>query len=371
MTIETANFISELNSAYPDGLDKKKEGDNHIRLMKAVIKATFPGLAGRVWRIQEKSSAYTVVATDNMTVIRCTAAMTLSLTAAATLGNGFRFVVMAASGDVVIDPTGAETVDDAATLTVVSGTSVELFCDGDEFYTASGGGGALDGTLQLIRLNRVMTGGGPPSAGDLTEGELYVDFVNQIIYGKNAGGSIVRIGGEAPGVIKMWGGASIPPGYLNCDGSVYNISSYPELGAELGATWGGNGTTTFAVPDLRGRAPIGVGTGAGLSARVLAATTGAETVTLTSAQSGLPAHTHTGSADAAGAHTHNVGNGLGSGSGPGGYVSGSVDEFATLSTTSDGSHTHTVTINANAAADAVQAHNNMQPSAAVYFIIKT
>jgi microcystin-dependent protein len=55
--------------------------------------------------------------------------------------------------------------------------------------------------------------------------------------------------------------ATAPGGFLLCDGTIYNITAYPTLGGLLLATYGGNGTTTFAVPDLRRRFPIGTGTG--------------------------------------------------------------------------------------------------------------
>lgn len=61
---------------------------------------------------------------------------------------------------------------------------------------------------------------------------------------------------------------TVPP-YLLCDGTVYNISSFPYLGARLGATFGGNGSTTFAVPDLRGRVALPYdGTGARITSGV-------------------------------------------------------------------------------------------------------
>jgi microcystin-dependent protein len=52
--------------------------------------------------------------------------------------------------------------------------------------------------------------------------------------------------------------ATPPAGWLLCNGTVHNISSYPTLGAGLGSTYGGNGTTTFAVPNLKGRMPVGL-----------------------------------------------------------------------------------------------------------------
>lgn len=101
-----------------------------------------------------------------------------------------------------------------------------------------------------------------------------------------------------PGTILAFGGAAAPSGYLPCDGAAVVRDVYPALFAAIGTTWGaGNGTTTFNVPDLRGRFPLGSGAGPGLTARTLAETGGAEEVQLVTAE--LPAHTH-----AQQAHTH-------------------------------------------------------------------
>ena len=61
------------------------------------------------------------------------------------------------------------------------------------------------------------------------------------------------------GVVEMYAGTELPEGALWCDGTVYNIDDYPELAAILGNTWGGDGVTTFAVPSMRNRLPVGVG----------------------------------------------------------------------------------------------------------------
>lgn len=93
------------------------------------------------------------------------------------------------------------------------------------------------------------------------------------------------------GEIRMYGGTGdAPTGWAYCDGSVLNIEDEPLLYSRIGTTFGGDGVTTFALPDFRGRMPLGTGTGAGLTARTLADTGGAETHTLTEAQ--LPTHDH-------------------------------------------------------------------------------
>jgi microcystin-dependent protein len=80
-----------------------------------------------------------------------------------------------------------------------------------------------------------------------------------------------------------------PVGWLLCDGTVHNISSYPTLGAGLGSTYGGNGTTTFAVPNLKGRMPVGLdSTQTEFDTR--GETGGAKTHTLTGAE--IPSHLH-------------------------------------------------------------------------------
>lgn len=90
-----------------------------------------------------KSAGYTVVAGDRGRLIEATAALTLSLTAAATLGAGFVFTVRASGGNVTIDPNGSETVDGGATLTVHEGSSAVVVCDGSAFHT-SGPAAGLD-----------------------------------------------------------------------------------------------------------------------------------------------------------------------------------------------------------------------------------
>src|SRR5271155_1181943 len=87
------------------------------------------------------------------------------------------------------------------------------------------------------------------------------------------------------GEIRMFGGNFAPEGWLFCDGSLLAISEYTTLFQLIGTTYGGNGQTTFALPDLRGRVPVHQGSGF-----VMGQQDGAETVTLTAEQ--LPAHTH-------------------------------------------------------------------------------
>ena len=82
-----------------------------------------------------------------------------------------------------------------------------------------------------------------------------------------------------------------PRGWAMCDGSLLSIAQNSALFSLLGTMYGGDGRTTFAIPDLRGRAMIGMGQGPGLSNHSQGQPGGTEQVTLTSVQ--MPAHSHT------------------------------------------------------------------------------
>lgn len=92
------------------------------------------------------------------------------------------------------------------------------------------------------------------------------------------------------GDIRLFAGNYAPQGWMFCNGALLSISENDALFALIGTTYGGDGQTTFAVPDLRGRVPVGQGTGSGLSNRVLSQTYGTETVTLFTTQ--MPQHSH-------------------------------------------------------------------------------
>jgi len=107
-----------------------------------------------------------------------------------------------------------------------------------------------------------------------------------------------RVGGTSPefkevltGAILAWPVGTTPAGYLRCDGSAVSRATYSNLFAVVGTVWGvGDGSTTFNLPDLRGRSLIGDGTGTGLSARVVGQLGGEEAHQLTKPE--LTTHKH-------------------------------------------------------------------------------
>lgn len=94
------------------------------------------------------------------------------------------------------------------------------------------------------------------------------------------------------GEIRLFAGDYAPQGWALCDGTLLSISGNETLFSVLGTTYGGNGSTDFALPDLRGRVPLHQGTGANptLTPRLIGSPVGTELETIGTTQ--LPSHTH-------------------------------------------------------------------------------
>lgn len=221
----------------------------------------------------------------------------------------------------------------------------------------SGGAAAIRNLTQLIKdflsvsfnmstgaINAAAVPNGLPVGG--TTGQVLAKTS-----GVNYATNWVTPGTVTTGMIFMYSLGSPPVGYLSCDGSTPLIATYPTLAALLGTTYGGNGVTTFGLPDCRGRGPVGIGTGTapGATAWTLGRLTGEETHTLTTPE--IPAHTH----------------GVSGNWGSGGETAGdnplyyddatgpvSIQVWPPTGSTGGGG-----------------AHNNLQPSIGLAFIIKT
>lgn len=177
------------------------------------------------------------------------------------------------------------------------------------------------------------------------------------------------------GTVNPYAGSTAPTNWLICDGTTKSIAANPELAnlyAVIGTTYGGTSSSSFKLPDLRGRSPIGVGTGTGLTARALADAVGVESVTLTGAQSGTSAHTHLNTLTG-GDHNHTALSFLSdTGSGINALQRAAVAVADTSYNSAGATDNAVVSINnvASVAANAAQAHENMQPSLALNYIIK-
>lgn len=133
-----AKKISELNPIIGSALaddDQFVVVDKLGNETKRIDKSEVASSIGYIGGIQDKSADYTAVASDRTTLIRSTATLTLSLTAAATLGDSWFVDVLASSGITTIDPDDAETIDGASTLDIAEGKSVRISCNGVAFYS--------------------------------------------------------------------------------------------------------------------------------------------------------------------------------------------------------------------------------------------
>jgi microcystin-dependent protein len=148
----------------------------------------------------------------------------------------------------------------------------------------------------------------------------------------------------------MFGFNFAPRGNAFCNGQIMSISQNTALFSLLGTTYGGNGTTTFALPDLRSRVPLHFGQGPGLSSYSQGQLAGEENHTLITTE--MPVHTHTARAS-----------------------SGDATDASPVGNVLAAGGTYTAAANQNMAAGAItsvggsQPHNNLQPYLALNFCI--
>src|SRR5690606_21995497 len=157
------------------------------------------------------------------------------------------------------------------------------------------------------------------------------------------------------GQVCLFGFNFAPKGWAQCNGQLMSIAQNTALFSLLGTTYGGDGKTTFALPDLRGRVAISQGHGSGLADYAMGEVGGTESVTLNTAQ--IPAHTHTGVLHASsGAVNQEEANGH--------LLAESA--IYTDATANQVMNAAAVTINATGGN---QSHNNMQPFLALNYCI--
>lgn len=306
MALESASYVSGLNSSNPDNLDGKNQGDDHLRMIKAVLLSTFPGSAGAINRVQTKSGTYAPVVDDTRTLIRATGALALNLAAAATYGNGWSCALVASAGDLTVTPNGAELLNGANTPIVLqTGKAGFLWCDGSGVYlftsdapsattttditgnetlttvdhsrirkiTASAevtlpASPRLNGTIRLKSYStgnvKVMRNSGQTIDGAAADFRLPAyEFIELTYVGSNDW-LITRRPTSYVSEVRAIGASGVPLGWT-ASGTAISRTTCAGLFAEVGTTYGpGDGSTTFDPPDAKGRHLIGAGTGTAL-----------------------------------------------------------------------------------------------------------
>lgn len=241
MALETATNISQLVETNPAATDGLSQADDHIRMIKAALKATFPNITGSAL----------ITHTELNHLSGGIAAQSVSL----------------ATNDAFV-------VNDGGTMKQVP----------------------------LLELINFMANNLPVSSTMITDGTIQTaDLANGIITAAKLASDV----GTPAGVISPYAGTSAPTGWLMCFGQDVSRTIEANLYTAIGENFGsGDGSTTFNVPDLRGRVIAGTDNMGGISANRLTsplngdtfgATGGNETHTLTTAE--LPAHNHSGTVD--------------------------------------------------------------------------
>ena len=325
MALESGTYLNSLVSSNPTATDALAQADDHLRLIKSVLVNTFPNLAGAV----------TVTDGELNIIDGSTSATSVTLVDA----------------DTVV-------INDGGTMVQVALTDLLTYINAgmtlrDDVVTTASLGDAVVGTANIIDASITND---KIAAGAISASKISSDV-------SFASGMVMPYAGSA----------GAPTGWLLCYGQEVSRTTYADLYTAIGITYGvGDGSTTFTLPDLRGRVVAGQDDMGGASANrltsalngdTLGATGGAEDVTLTSAQSGLPAHTHT-------TDLVTVDIGSGSNSAKTGYHHRSLgssgqDPVASTQTT------RSEVSNSNTAQDASSSHTNVQPTAILNYIIKT
>lgn len=313
MPLETGNFIDDLVTTNPPGTDGKSQGDDHLRLIKLLVKNTFPN-GSRAFRFPEVPAAttttpYNVAAADDNRLVlmdATTANATVALQAAATAKAGFLLRVMkidVTANTVTIDGSGAETINGTPNIVLSKQYQmITLLSTGSTWFAF--GQGDLIGLAAMLE----SVGGSP--------GLPAVD-----------GSQLTGSPGRTTGDIDITFKSTTPTGWIPLDGATlgetgsgatHSGAAYQALydflwdemanaqapvssgrGASSAADWAA--LKTLTIPDAHARSLVGVGSGGGLNTYVNGETAGSENAIVVS-------HTHadTFSVVSGGAHSHKL-----------------------------------------------------------------
>ena len=338
MALESGTYLNSLVTSNPTATDALAQADDHLRLIKSVLVNTFPNLAGAV----------TVTEGELNIIDGSTSATSVTLVDA----------------DTVV-------INDGGTMVQVALTDLLTYINAgmtlrDDVVTTASLGDAVVGTANIIDASITND---KIAAGAISASKISADV------------------SFASGMLMPYAGLTAPSGWLLTYGQEVSRTTYADLYTAIGTTYGvGDGSTTFNLPDLRGRVVAGQddmgGTSAnrlttaesGINGDTVGASGGNESVTLTSAQSGLVGHGHASST----VRTLRYQNASFQGSSTTSKT-GLVKETKGQGTTPDQGSIYSqltdeaayINVSSEASQDASSSHPVVQPTMVLNYIIKT
>lgn len=280
MALETGTYISDLVTTNPAGGDGLSDADGHLRLIKNTVKATFPNVTGAV----------TPTHTELNYVDGVTSAIQTQIDAK-----------MASSR--------------------FPNVNADVTTSDEELNFVDGVTSAIQTQLNTLSTDKAPLASpaftGNPTAPTPTAGDNDTSIATSAFVTSAIATALASLSSIPSGVVAPYGGTTAPSGWLLCYGQAISRTTYANLFTAISTTYGvGDGSTTFNVPDLRGRVVAGqddmggtsanrlTGASGGVDGDVLGGTGGAETHTLTTPQ--IPSHSHSITAYTSGPGTGTV-----------------------------------------------------------------
>lgn len=239
MPLEAASFLNDLNASNPPGSDQLKQADDHLRLVKAVLKASFPNISAARYLEQPRVDVADAAtpALWAATSDYCNLLGTTTITGFASGADGQMKLVRFPTVRTLTHNSTLLELPGGANITTEAGDHAIVRCLGTTLN-------------KVVAYTRMSTK--PPIAADLVP-DIAAGDVGNFLQATDDSPKTRAWGFPIPaGVVLAWAAASPPSGWLECDGSSQLRATYPNLFSAIGTIYGAADGTHFNLPDYRG-----------------------------------------------------------------------------------------------------------------------